>query len=120
MVTFLLSGIWHSLTLNFVVWGLLQGIFLSMEALRNRRKTNLENRYKLQSNFFYVLFSSGLTYTLFTVSEVFGRAVTIEDSLSVFQKMLFERGHIFLDKTALAYASIGSFMLLPCDFRDEY
>src|SRR5690554_879082 len=120
MVTFLLSGIWHSLTLNFVVWGLLQGIFLSMEALMNRRKTNLENQYKLKSNFFYVLFSIGLTYSLFTVSEVFGRAVTIEDSISVFKKILFERGHLFLDNTTLAYDSIGSFMLLLIDFRDEY
>jgi len=120
MVTFVLSGVWHGATLNFVVWGVLQGLFLSVEALMNKRKTKMENRYKLKSNFLYVIFSIGITYFLFSISQVFGRAVTFEDSIAVFQKVLFERGSLFLDKTTLAYAAIGISMLLLSDFRDEY
>ncbi|MFD2915306.1 MBOAT family O-acyltransferase [Psychroserpens luteus] len=120
MVTFVLSGVWHGATLNFVVWGVLQGVFLSIEALMNKRKTKMENRYSLKSNFLYVAFSIGLTYFLFSISQVFGRAVTFEDSIIVFEKVILERGSLFLDKTTLAYASIGIFMLLLSDFRDEY
>jgi alginate O-acetyltransferase complex protein AlgI len=120
MVTFVLSGIWHGATLNFVVWGFLQGLFLSVEALMNSRKTKMENRYKLKSNFLYVVFSIGLTYLLFSASQVFGKAVTFEDSISIFEKIFFERGNLYFDKTTLAYASIGIIMLLLSDFRDEY
>lgn len=120
MITFILSGIWHGATINFVIWGVLQGVFLSIEALMNKRRTKFENTYKLKSNFIYVALCIVLTYILFAISQVFGRAVTFEDSITVFEKVIFERGTIFLDKTTLAYAFIGVFMLLLSDFRNEY
>lgn len=120
MITFILSGLWHGATINFIMWGVLQGIFLSIEALMHKRRTKFENSYKLKSNFIYVTFFIVLTYVLFAISQVFGRAVTFEDSITVFEKVIFERGLIFMDKTTLAYASIGIFMLLLSDFRDEY
>jgi len=98
----------------------LQGIFLSIEAILNKRRTKIESTYKLKSNFAYVTFFIILTYVLFSISQVFGRAVTFEDSVLVFEKAIFERGPLFLDKTTLAYSLIGVIMLLLSDFRDEY
>jgi len=120
MITFIISGIWHGATINFVIWGVLQGIFLSIEAILNKRRTKIESTYKLKSNFAYVTFFIILTYVLFSISQVFGRAVTFEDSVLVFEKAIFERGPLFLDKTTLAYSLIGVIMLLLSDFRDEY
>ena len=120
MITFVLSGVWHGATLNFVVWGLLQGFYLSIEALINKRKSKMENEYRLKSNYLYIAFSIVLTYVLFSISQVFGRALNFEDSLIIFEKMIFERGNIYMDKTTLAYAAIGIIMLLLSDFRDEY
>lgn len=120
MITFILSGIWHGATLNFVFWGLLQGIFLSIEALLTNRKNKLVSQYNLRSKFLYILFSIVLTNILFSVSMIFSRASTFQDSLSIVNKIVSERGPLFLDKTTLAYASIGVFMLLLSEFRDEY
>lgn len=120
MITFILSGIWHGATINFVVWGVIQGVFLSVEALMNKRRNKFESRYKLKSNFVYVTIFIVLTYVLFSISQVFGRAETFEDSMTVFEKMIFERGRVFLDKTTLAYSLIGIIMLMLSDFRDEY
>jgi D-alanyl-lipoteichoic acid acyltransferase DltB (MBOAT superfamily) len=120
MVTFALSGIWHGATLNYVVWGLLQGMFLSIEALMNKRKSKIESQYNLKSNFFYVIFSIGFTYILFSISLVFAYDITFKSALLVFDKIIFDRGSLFLDKTTLAYASIGVVMLMLSDFRDEY
>lgn len=120
MITFIISGIWHGATINFLIWGVLQGIFLSIEALINKRRNIFENKYKLKSNIFYASFFIVLTYVLFAASQVFGRALTFADSITVYEKIIFERGTIFLDKTTLAYSSIGIVMLLVSDFRDEY
>lgn len=120
MVTFALSGVWHGATVNYVVWGVLQGVFLSIEAIMNKRKTKMENRYRLKSNFFYVISSIVFTYILFSISLVFSHDLTFEDALLVFDKIIFERGSLFLAKTPLAYAGIGISMLMLSDFRNEY
>jgi len=98
----------------------LQGIFLSIEASIHKRKNIFENKYSLKSNIPYVLVSIVITYVLFAVSQVFGRAATFQDSITVFDKVFFERGSLFLDKTTLAYAFIGVMLLILKDFRDEY
>lgn len=120
MITFILSGIWHGATLGFLVWGILQGVFLSVEALANKRRSKLVKRFNLKNNFIYTVFSIGLTFVLFAISEVFIRAVTIDDSLLVFKKILFERGPLFLDLTTWAYSFVGITILLLSDFREEY
>lgn len=120
MVTFILSGIWHGATWGFLVWGVLQGIFLSVEALMNKRRTKLVARYELKDNRLYVLFSMFVTFVLFAVSEVFIRAINFGDALLVFQKILSDRGELFLDKTTLAYAFLGILLLFLSDFREEF
>ena len=120
MITFFLSGIWHGATLNFIVWGLLQGIFLSVEAFINKRKIKNKNRFKLESSPIYIIFSIATTYILFSISQVFGRALTFGDSLYIFRKILFERGSLFLDKSTLAYGLVGVVMLFLSDLRDEF
>jgi len=120
MITFVLSGIWHAATLSFLVWGFLQGIFLSIEALLNKRRSRFVKKYKLMTSTIYIFLSIFFTYILFAVSEVFIRAETIEDAILVFKKIAFERGVIFLDLTTLAYGFIGSIILFMSEFREEY
>ncbi|MGE5251919.1 MAG: MBOAT family O-acyltransferase [Bacteroidota bacterium] len=33
LIVFLLTGLWHGVTINFVVWGLLHGVFIALESL---------------------------------------------------------------------------------------
>jgi len=120
MITFILSGIWHGATWGFLVWGILQGIFLSVEALATKRRGKLVNRFNLKNNFIYTVFSILFTFLLFAISEVFIRAITIDDSLLVFKKILFERGPLFMDMTTWAYSFIGIAILLLSDFREEF
>jgi len=120
MITFILSGIWHGATWGFLVWGILQGIFLSVEALLNKRRAKLVKRHHLKDNRIYIVFSIVATFVLFAISEVFIRAVSIEDSVLVFEKIIFESGPLFLDKTTLAYGFLGIVILWGSEFRAEY
>jgi alginate O-acetyltransferase complex protein AlgI len=56
LITFLLSGIWHGAALTFVVWGLMQGVFLSIEALLRNRRALFEKKYNLNKKILYILF----------------------------------------------------------------
>jgi D-alanyl-lipoteichoic acid acyltransferase DltB (MBOAT superfamily) len=41
IITFLLSGLWHGAGWNFILWGLLHGLWLSIELLARNWKTNV-------------------------------------------------------------------------------
>ena len=44
----------------------------------------------------------------------------MEDSLLVFEKIIFDRGPLYLDLTTMAYSFLGIVILLASDFREEY
>jgi alginate O-acetyltransferase complex protein AlgI len=119
MLTFLISGIWHGATLTFVVWGLLQGIFLSIEALSNNKKSAFEKKYNLKKSSWYTLICMFLVFIIFAVSQVFGRAANIDDAFKVFQKIIFEQGFPYLDLTTLIYSVLGLSLIVVKDFKDE-
>lgn len=121
MITFFISGIWHGAALTFIVWGLMQGIFLSIEALINKRKTTIENNHDLRKRRWYIFAGIFLTFILFATSQVFGRAENIRDAVSVLHKIVTTRGHLFIgNPSTFIFIIIGLAILLLKDFRDEY
>lgn len=120
MITFFISGIWHGAALTFVIWGLLQGIFLSIEALTNRRKTIFEKKHDLSGKKWYVLASICFTFFLFAASQIFGRASNLNDAVLVYNKILTSSGPLFIDETTLIHAIFGLLILLSKDFVEEY
>ena len=121
MITFLISGIWHGAALTFVVWGLMQGIFLSTEALTNKRRSVFEAKHGLNHKYWYLMMSMVVTYLLFSVSQIFGRVENIKDALLVFQKMFNDPGPLFLGppSTTINGCIAISIMMLK-DFFDEF
>lgn len=120
MITFIISGIWHGAALTFVLWGVLQGIFLSIEALTNKRKSVFEKKYNLSNKWWYILIGIVITFILFAVSQIFGRAASINDAFLVLKKISIEYKSPFIDKTTLVYSISGLFVVLLKDFLDEY
>ena len=121
MITFLLSGIWHHADMTSVVWGLMQGTFLSVEALLHRKRTAFESKHRMMSRPYYLFFCIITTFVLFTSSQVFGRADTLEESWMVYSKVFSGGlGSPYLDVTTLAYAVMGIFTLLLVDFKNEF
>lgn len=120
MLTFLISGIWHGAALTFVVWGLMQGIFLSIESLIYKKKTAFEKKYNLKKNTFYILTGIVVTFVLFASSQVFGRVSGIEDAIMVYRKIFTDQGNPYLDLTTLAYSFLGLLLILLNDFKSEF
>jgi D-alanyl-lipoteichoic acid acyltransferase DltB (MBOAT superfamily) len=121
MITFMISGIWHGAALTFVVWGLIQGVYLSYEAIMRNRRAQFENKYKLNGNFIYVSACIVNTIVLFSASLIFGRAPDIGSAFMVFKKIFASQGPLFIgDPSTFVFILIGLPMLLIKDFMDEF
>ncbi|MGV9003534.1 MBOAT family O-acyltransferase [Flavobacterium sp.] len=120
MLTFIISGIWHGASLTFLAWGILQGVFLSVEALTQKRRIVWEEKNNLSKNAFYLVSCMIMTYLLFSTSQIFGRAVNMEVAIEIFNKIIFHQGHIFLDITTLFFGLLGLSFVLWKDINEEF
>lgn len=88
MVTFLVSGLWHGASWNYVIWGGLHGIYQVageiIKPVRDRVKKVLHVNEKVFSfKFGQILF----TFSLTTLTWVFFRAKTMEEAIYFFERM---------------------------------
>jgi len=120
MLTFLISGIWHGAALTFIVWGFVQGVYLSIEALTQKRRSALESKYNLTQKWFYLLICCLVVYLLFAFSQIFGRCVTLSDAWLVITKICSDRGPVFIDRATFAYGGLMVVVLFIKDFLSEY
>jgi alginate O-acetyltransferase complex protein AlgI len=121
MVTFIISGIWHGASLAFIVWGLMQGIFLSSEALLKKKRSILEKKYNLNDKIVYIVFGICLTFVLFTSSQVFGKTGNIGNAVLIFRKLFTSSGSLFIgNPSTFIFSLLGLTILLLKDFADEF
>jgi D-alanyl-lipoteichoic acid acyltransferase DltB (MBOAT superfamily) len=120
LIAFLISGVWHGAAITFLAWGLLQGSFLSIEALMSKRRKRIETRYQLEKQGWYILICCLFTFTLFAISQVFARATSMGNAFHIFHKIFTFGGSLYLDITNLMYAFLGLGLLMLSDFRDEF
>lgn len=76
LITFLVSGIWHGSTWNFVIWGLLHGLY----QCAGRTSKPLFEKIKLPS-FIKIFF----TFCLVTFAWIFFRAKGLKEAFAVIQ-----------------------------------
>ena len=121
ITTFMISGIWHGAKLTYIIWGLMQGTFLSIEALLNNRKIKFEKKYNLNNKIFYTFLGIGLTFLLFTSSQIFGRAGNMQNAITVYGKIFSSHGSLFIgDPSTFIFSICGIFLVMAKDFTDEF
>jgi alginate O-acetyltransferase complex protein AlgI len=121
LITFMISGIWHGAALTFIVWGLMQGLFLSIEALLKNRRILIEKKYNLNNKILYILLGICLTFVLFASSQIFGRAKNLNEAFLVYKRIFTTSGPLFIGNPSAFIFSIFSLsLLLIKDFTDEF
>ena len=78
LIIFLVSGLWHGASWNFVVWGALHGIFQIIENIVYKYHKK-DRKQSLLSNIFKII----ITFSLVDFSWIFFRANTLKDALTV-------------------------------------
>jgi alginate O-acetyltransferase complex protein AlgI len=83
-ITFLVSGIWHGASFNFVIWGAIHGLIISLESLNKKKKFFT---FQLPS-----IISTLWTFSLVCFAWIFFRANTVHDSFTIIRNM-FDFSH---------------------------
>lgn len=105
MITFLISGLWHGASWNFVIWGGIHGAAVLTEGLWSGKKTLRVTDTPGGDELFprpQTALNILATFTLTCLAWIFFRAQTLPDALYILKK-------IFTDSLNLsAYQSLGT------------
>jgi alginate O-acetyltransferase complex protein AlgI len=115
IIVFLLCGIWHGASWNFVIWGLFHGTFLVLERLNFYKKT-IQKFPKVIQNIYTLL--------IVMTAWIFFRSSNISQSLDLIKIIIFDNkienisvnisrilnSHYFLMSLILAFISYHGFL----------
>ena len=86
LIVFAISGLWHGASWNFVIWGILNSLFLiALDPLLNRNKQNSSPKEQLLPH----LFKSLLIFAAWALSLVFFRAKGFDAAIDGFKNLGF-------------------------------
>jgi alginate O-acetyltransferase complex protein AlgI len=93
MLNMLVIALWHGLTLNFLVFGILQGIIISVTALivislRERGRTGLKSDTIRTRRWPWALAGMILTFALMSFSQIFFHSPTWGQAISILRQVL--------------------------------
>lgn len=116
-ISFFIVGIWHGALWTFVVFGIIQGILLTIEILTLRRRKRMSKKYnKSVINFIGFV----ITFILISFSLILFRSNTIQESID-FISGLYNSGSFFYGSSAqLIYSLFGVIVVLIYDVFKEF
>jgi len=112
MLTMLIGGLWHGATWNFVIWGGLNGLYLSVEKAIGITVTN-------PGNIIIKIIRSALVFVLICFTWVFFRATGFDQAIVIIRKMItdFQWSHFNpLDTNVLTSIFMAIVLLLATEY----
>ena len=129
LIVFVVSGLWHGASWNFVIWGGLHGIYQVIEITSSDYRNKMVERFNIdRSSVGHKFYRIALTFTLVVLAWVFFRANTLSDSVYIFKNLfvfnfwtIFD-GSIFtlgLDKNEFIVAVFSLLILLSYEIYER-
>jgi D-alanyl-lipoteichoic acid acyltransferase DltB (MBOAT superfamily) len=102
-----LGGLWHGATWNMLIWGMLMGIYLSIE-----RFMRIKNIKILPENSLTFILKRIFTLFMFSLIAVFFATPTLDSALTIIQGMiLLPRGNPLISyETVIVLIFLGLFL----------
>ena len=89
MVTFLVSGLWHGASWNYVAWGFIHGFYQLVGAWTRPFKESFNRRFAVKTeSFSYRLGQILVTFILTDIAWVFFRAETLGDAVRYLRRIV--------------------------------
>lgn len=84
LIVFITSGIWHGASWNFMIWGALHGIYLTLELILKPSKGFIIKILKIKKGSYgFKLFQISFTFFLVSFAWIFFRAKTLPDAVYI-------------------------------------
>ena len=86
LIVFLLSGLWHGASFHYVIWGLLNGIYICIEILTASTLKRFVDKTPLRKKIYDVL-SIGFTFVFVLSTWVFFRSKNVMEAFHVYHRI---------------------------------
>jgi D-alanyl-lipoteichoic acid acyltransferase DltB (MBOAT superfamily) len=121
LITFAVCGLWHGEGVNFLIWGLLFGIYLitanwSLGFNKRLRKT----LYISKKSQLYRIYSIVVTFILVSFAWIFFRANNAQEAIYIIKSIFNLKGSLFLDIMTIVFGLVGIALLLFIESKREY
>ncbi len=104
MITFLVSGLWHGASWNFVIWGFLNGFYQVLGSITRPYRDGFKKICGVKTEVFSHKFGQILfTFALTTLTWVFFRATTIEEAFYFFERMTYWNPWVIFNEGLFAF-----------------
>ncbi len=122
LITFAVCGIWHGEGLNFLIWGLLFGIYLTTANWTIGLNKNLRKRLGISKNStFYRVYSVLITFILVSFAWIFFRVRNLNDAFLIIKKIYLFSGTLYIGEIRRFLICIVEIIfLISIDMRTEY
>ena len=126
-VVWLLTGLWHGASWNYVLWGLYYGVIIILSVCFQPLIAKWYEKTKCQNNFFWRLFQHLRTLFLLAIGKVFFMTESLEDVAILITKC-FSFSNNYVDITninnqlgylSMIFASVMMFVVLVVDIVQE-
>lgn len=108
-LVFVISGLWHGASWNFIIWGALHGLYLIFEILFKPIKNKILGIFKIKKETYSFKLSQVIkTYFLVCLAWVFFRANSLSDALYILKNTInlnsFNLKKLGLDEANFAFS----------------
>ena len=118
MVSFILIGVWHGATWNYVLFGALQAVVLMFETLTKKQRIRLSKKIP---GIIYNNTSILLTYLFVSFGLIIFRTPTPDKALIILKSIFNNPGLIYFDRpSTVFFILLGSAVMLAYDIQREY
>lgn len=89
-IIFFVSGLWHGAAWNYIIWGVMNGIFMIIEEISTDFRRKVRDRFSVDtSRFSYRLATRLITFVLVDFTWLFFRASSMRDALLMIEKCIY-------------------------------
>lgn len=114
-ITFLISGIWHGASWNFVIWGGIHGIYLMIAVLKNKYLPSIKANRALVWSVNIVI-----SFCLANFAWIFFRANDVRDAFYIIRQSISNPGALYIDKWCMMMGSISLLILITKEVAEEF
>ena len=118
LISFVVIGIWHGASWNYVVFGLLQAIAIIYEICTRKARKKISKKIPLSVyNGLSILF----TFLFVTFSLIIFQSATLSDAATIIKRIFLNPGEFFYDRpSTLLFMLIGCGIMMLVDIDKEF
>ena len=118
LISFIIIGVWHGASWNFVLFGILQATALIYEVFTKNWRKKISKKIP---SYIYNSLSTLLTFLFFAFSLVVFRTTTFSGAKRILQIVQTPPGKLFIDSFAtILFIFVGISIMMIADIRKEY